>query len=155
MQLEEISSICKNIDKIPGMMKLSKGINGIDLIESTYSSNPDGVIAHLNYLNQWNGEKIIIMPCLIELAKVSSEKHTMIGERIGEVCDFAIITTKDKIKEIKKGALEKGMKESHILFIESPDKIYQKVKDLTQKGSAVLLEGKLPIKLIKLLKDET
>jgi len=154
MQLEEISYICKNISEIPGMMKLSKGINDIDLIESTYSANPDGVMAHLNYLKQWSGEKIIVMPCLIELSQVSSEKHIMIGEKIGEVCDFAIITTKDKIKEIKKGVLKKGMKENHLLFIESPDKIYQKVKDLTQEGGVVLLEGKLPARLIKLLKDE-
>ena len=154
MQLEEISRICKDINEISGMMKLSKGVNGIDLIESTYSANPSGVIAHLNYLKQWGGKKIIIMPCLIELAQASSEKHIMIGESIGEICDFAIIVTKDKIREIKEGALRKGMKESHLLFIESPDKIYQKVKDLAREGDVVLLEGKLPIKLTKLLKNE-
>ena len=154
MQLEEISHICRNINEIPGMMKLLKGVNNIDLIESTYSANPDGVIAHLNYLRKWKGKKIIIMPCLIELAQSSSKKHIIIGEKIGEVCDFAIITTKDKIREIKKGALEKGMKEDNFLFIESPDKIYQKVKDITQEGDVVLLEGRLPIKLIALFKNE-
>ena len=153
MQLEEISHICKNINEIPGMMKLSKGLTGIDLIESTYSSNPHGVIAHLNYLKKWNGKKIIIMPCLIELAQSSSKNHIMIGEKIGEVCDFAIITTKDKIEEIKKGALKKGMKKDSFFFIESSDKIYEKIRSFTQEGSVVLLEGRLPIKLTKLLKN--
>ena len=154
MQLEEISHICKNINEVLGTMKLSKSINGIDLVESTYSANPNGVIAHLNYLKKWKGKRIIVMPCLIELAQSSSKNHIMIGEKIGEVCDFAIITTKDKIKEIKKGAFGKGMKKDNFLFIESPDKIYEKIKGFTQEGSVVLLEGRLPIKLIELLKNE-
>ena len=153
MSLGEISSICKNIDNIVGMMNLSKGVNGIDLIESTYSSNPNSVIAHLSYLNKWNGKKIIVMPCLIELAQSSSKNHVVIGEKIGDVCDFAIITTKDKIKEIKEGAYRKGMKKGSFFFIESPVKIYEKIKSLAKEGDVVILEGRLPIKLIKLLKN--
>ena len=108
-------------------MKLSKGVNDIDLVQSTYSANPSGVIAHLNYLKKWKGKKIIVMPCLIELAQSSSRNHVMIGEKIGEVCDFAIITTKDKIEEIQKGAVEKGMKENNFSFIDSPNQIYEKI----------------------------
>ena len=43
------------------------------------------------------------MPCLIELGNKSSEIHEKIGKGIGLVCDLAIITSKDKFKEIKKG----------------------------------------------------
>ena len=153
MSLEEISSFCKNMNNIPGTMKLSKGVNDIDLVQSTYSANPSGVIAHLNYLKKWKGKKIIVMPCLIELAQSSSRNHVMIGEKIGEVCDFAIITTKDKIEEIQKGAVEKGMKENNFSFIDSPNQIYEKIKNVTQKGDVVLLEGRLSIELIKLLKN--
>jgi len=150
---EEISDICKDIKDVPGTIRTSKGINGIDLIESTYSSNPSGVIAHLNYLKQWKRKRIIVMPCLIELAQSSSRNHILIGKKIGEVCNLAIITTKDKIKELKKGALEKGMQETNFLFIEKPIKIYEKIKNLTQEGDVVILEGRLPIKLINLLKN--
>lgn len=153
MQLKEIAHICKNIRDISGVMKLSKGIKGIELIESTYSSNPNGIIAHLNYLKKWEKKKIIIMPCLIELAQSSSKNHSIIGEKIGKICDLAIITTKDKIEEIKKGALKKGMRKENILFIESPDRIYQKIRSFAQEGDVVLLEGRLPIKLITLLKN--
>ena len=153
LSLEEISSICGDIEDITGMIKLSKGINGIDLIESTYSSNPNSVIAHLSYLNHWTGRKIIVMPCLIELAQSSSRNHVMIGEKIGEVCDLAIITTGDKFREIKEGASRKGMKEDSLMFIESPEKIYEKIKDSVGAGDVVILEGRLPIKLTKLLKN--
>jgi UDP-N-acetylmuramoyl-tripeptide--D-alanyl-D-alanine ligase len=153
MSLGEISNICENIRNIVGMMKLSKGINGIDLVESTYSANPSGVIAHLSYLRKWDGRKIVIMPCLIELAQSSSKNHEMIGEKIGEVCDLAIITTKDKIAEIKKGAFKKQLDENSLLIIESPKEIYKIIKNKTKKGDVVLLEGRLPTKLIEFLKN--
>ena len=41
---------------------MKKGIHQINIIDSSYSSNPDGVFADLDYLNVFSGKKIIIMP---------------------------------------------------------------------------------------------
>ena len=102
MTEKEIASVAKKIkNRIPGI-QLKKGINGLTIIDATYSANPDGVIGHLDYLKTLPGKKIIIMPCLIELGKASKNVHKRIGEKIGEICDLAIITTKDRFKEISK-----------------------------------------------------
>jgi len=145
MQEEEISRASeKNEYKFPGI-KIKKGINGLNIVDATYSANPDGVTAHLEYLKTFPGRKVIIMPCLIELGKSSKEVHRRIGKKIAEVCDLAIITTKDRFKEIKEEAGEK------IVFLENPKEIFEKVKNFCQSGDVILLESRVPQELINLL----
>ncbi|MEK9135336.1 MAG: Mur ligase family protein [Patescibacteria group bacterium] len=128
-------------------MEPKKGINGLNIIDSTYSANPTGVIAHLDYLKTLPGKKVLVMPCLIELGEASKEVHQRIGAKIAEVCDLAIITTKDRFREIHETAGEKA------IFLESPQEIFEKIKSATQAGDVVLLESRVPKELIRLLND--
>lgn len=147
MSLQEIAKACEKIKPEVGAMRLLKGINGLNIIDSTYSANPDGMISDLEYLKIWSCRKVIVMPCLIELGKASKDVHRRIGQKIGEVCDLAIITTKDRFKEIKETAGDKAM------FIENPKKILEKIKGFTKEGDVVLLESRLPKILINLLSN--
>ena len=134
-------------NRIPGI-ELKQGINNCQIINATYSANPDGVIAHLEYLKTFTGKKIIVMPCLIELGSAAKEIHKKIGQKIAEVCDLAIITTKERFKEIKETAKEKA------IFLESPKEIFKKIKSFCQQNDVILLEGRVPQQLINLLIKE-
>jgi UDP-N-acetylmuramoyl-tripeptide--D-alanyl-D-alanine ligase len=151
MSLKEIARACEKIQPEQGAMKLLRGKNGLNIIDSTYSANPHGVISHLEYLKIWPSKKVIVMPCLIELGRASKEVHKRIGEKIGEVCDLAIITTKDKYKEIREGALKGGMTEIDIFYFEDPKEIYDKIKAFCRPGDVILLESRVPKQLISLL----
>ena len=161
MNLKEISSVCKKICQEKEAMKLIKTKKGLNLIDSTYSANPNGVISHLEYLKIWEGKplrqtqrkKLIVMPCLIELGQASKKIHGKIGQRIGEVCDLAIITTKERFKEIKEGAIAKGMKKENILFIENPKSIITKIKAFANPGDVILLEGRIAKEVVKILNE--
>jgi len=151
MSESEISRAVEKIEnKFPGI-KQKKGINGLNIIDATYSANPDGVVAHLDYLNIFPGKKVIVMPCLIELGSATIEVHKKIGQKIGEVCDLAIITTKERFKEIKESALKSGLKEENILFLEDPKLIFEKIMVFCQSNDVVLLESRVPASLIKQL----
>jgi len=78
------------------------------------------------------------------LGKAAEKVHKKIGQKIGEVCDLAIITTKDKFEEIKKGAPD-------ALFMENPREIFEKIKFFCREGDMVLLESRVPSELIDLL----
>jgi len=156
--LSEIAEACEKIDSKNSGMQLKQSVDGLNIIDSTYSANPDGVISALEYLKLWEGKKVIVMPCLIELGSASKEVHKRIGKKIAEVCDLAIITTKDRFKEIREGALFNGGEK--IFFIEDPKEIFKKLKsflgdDLSSKTLAkedvVLLESRVPSQLIKIL----
>src|SRR3989338_7242095 len=100
---QEISGAVKEIEnRFPGA-QIRKGINGLTIIDVTYSAIPDGVMAGLEYLRTFPGKKVIVMPCLIELGKASKGVHKRIGEKIAEVCDLAIITTRDRFEDIQEG----------------------------------------------------
>jgi len=151
MTLEEIALAAQKIKPEQGAMKLIKK-QGFDIIDSTYSANPDGVLAALEHLKLWSGSKVVIMPCLIELGPAAKETHQRIGKKIGQICSLAIITSKDWFAEIKKFALAEGMKPENIIFSENPEEIAKKVKAILSPDSVVLLEGRVPNVLIEKLK---
>lgn len=125
------------------------GANGLNIIDSTYSANPTGVIAHLDYLKTLPGRKVLVMPCLIELGKASKDVHRRIGAKIAEVCDLAVITTKDRFKEIKNGV--GNTTRTVLVELDNPKEIFDKIKSTTRAGDVVLLESRVPKKLIELI----
>jgi len=142
---EEMGLASRKIEnKFPGI-QIKDGVNGLKIIDATFSANPDSTITHLEYLKAFPGKKVIVMPCLIELGKASKEVHRRIGQKIAEVCDLAIITTKDRFKEIKESAAEKA------IFIEDQQEIFEKIKSFCREGDTVLLESRAPAHLIDLL----
>ncbi len=151
MTLEQISLACKNIRQEQGGMTLKIGTHGIQIIDSSYSSNPDGVMADLDYLSIFPGKKAIVMPCLIELGPKSAQAHYEIGKKIAQVCDLAIISTRDQFDQIKKGAMDAGMPEKNIIFSENSKEIFHHITVCCKKDDTVLLEGRVPGELIGLL----
>ncbi|OGZ23199.1 MAG: hypothetical protein A3A08_00900 [Candidatus Nealsonbacteria bacterium RIFCSPLOWO2_01_FULL_41_9] len=142
----ELGIIAENSSP-PKLLSIKEGANGLNIIDSTYSANPTGVIAHLDYLTLRfpQGKKVLVMPCLIELGSASRDVHRRIGQKISEVCDLAIITTKDRFKEIKETAGDKAV------FMENPKEIFEKIKSICKEGDNVLLESRIPKLLIELL----
>lgn len=148
MSLEEIREACLNIVPEQGSIVSAIGKKDINILNATYSSNPDGVLADLDFLNIWPGRKIIIMPCLIELGEYSKEAHKKIGEKIASICDLAIITTKERYQDIEESAVSKGMKSENIILIDNPEKILIQLDIFSRSGDTILLEGRVPKKII-------
>ena len=153
MTFEEISNACENISEKHSGMTLIKGKHGIEIIDSSYSANPDGVYADLNYLSIFPAKKVIVMPCLIELGLKSSEIHEKIGTQIGKICDLAIITSEDKFEEIRKGFDETKKPNAKILLCDTAKDAYSAITLFCKAEDAVLLEGRVPGGLINLLKQ--
>lgn len=151
MSFDEITKALKNITTEQSGLFLKNGKHGVNVIDSSYSSNPDGIIADLEYLSVFTQKKILVMPCLIELGEESGKIHENIGKKIGKICDLVIITTQEMFNEIKKGAIESGMNEKNIIFCEKPEEILTRILIFCTKGDAVLLEGRVPEKLISKL----
>jgi len=157
MTLAEIALACEKIkpDQGPIKLVLNQVKHKADILDSTYSANPDGVLAALEHLKLWTGSKIIIMPCLIELGPAAKTIHERIGNKIGEICDLAIITTKDWFEEIKTAALNAGIKPENIVFSENPQKIFARIKNFNKPGDVILFEGMVPQALLDRFKNKT
>jgi len=149
MSFGEISDACNRIEQKQAGMAVKIEKNGINIIDSSYSSNPDGVYADLEYLSLYGGKKVIVMPCLIELGKISKEIHSKIGKQIGKTCDLAIITSKDNFEDINVGIKEVSQK-TKCVFCDNAQDIYSLITLSCKQGDAVLLEGRVPAKLNEL-----
>jgi len=152
MSLEEISRVCRKIKPFTGAMKLIRAKEGLNVIDATYSANLNGVISHLDYLKTWSGKKVIIMPCLIELGSLSEEVHKRIGEKIGEVCDLVIITTKECFENIKEGTAKKRIQSENVLLLENSKDIFDVIKSFSDEEDIILLESRVPKGLLNFLK---
>ena len=144
MTEEEVSRGFEKIKDRIGGIKLKEGADGLTILDATYSANPDGILAHLEHIKKLPGKKIMIMPCLIELGKASSEVHQKIGEKTKGVCDLLIVTSKDFYNDTKKGNPE-------AVYIKNANEILKKINEASTSGDVVLLESRVPEKLKKML----
>ncbi len=136
--------IKETAENYSGTLEIKKKDN-LEIIDSTYSANPKSLIAHLDYLKKIKGEKILVMPSLIELGEAASQIHREIGEKIAQVCSLAIITRKDYHKELKEGGGER------VIFSSDSEEIIRKIKEFSNQKTIILLESRVPKKLVDYL----
>jgi UDP-N-acetylmuramoyl-tripeptide--D-alanyl-D-alanine ligase len=122
--------------------------NGIDILDATYSANPNSVLAHLEHLANWAGKKAVVMSSLIELGFSSDKNHSLIGAALAEKCDLAIITTDDGFEAIKSGAKELNA-DYKIIHLKEPAKIISRINEVFGgTGGVLLLESRVPKEVI-------
>ncbi|MBL7159819.1 hypothetical protein ISS85_05040 [Candidatus Microgenomates bacterium] len=106
IQAKEVIRLIEKLDLPSQTMEI---INKKDLIliNSTYNSNPHGVLAALDFLKTFKGQKIFVFQPIIELGKASSGVHEKIAQKASQVCDQIILTNKNSYQEFLKEAKEK------------------------------------------------
>ncbi|HOK35468.1 MAG TPA: UDP-N-acetylmuramoyl-tripeptide--D-alanyl-D-alanine ligase [Candidatus Pacearchaeota archaeon] len=148
ISLKEIQKIAPKLQPSETSLRKKESKNGAIIIDDSYSQNPEGVMAAMDYLKNFENEKkILLMPCLIELGKSAPAIHKNIGRKIGETFDFAIITTPYYFEELTLGAQEAGMKPEKIIFLSETKKVLEKLGPYLQKGNVILIEGRINEKI--------
>lgn len=150
----EIARILARTQFLQKAIEVKKGKNGLTIIDSSYSANPDGVMSALDYLSLWHNKRILVMPSLIELGSSSKDIHFLIGQKIAQICDLAIIIKDDQFKAIQEGAVAAGMDINRIISISNLKDVYKEIMEFSSNGDAVLLEGRIPQSFKNLLIDE-
>jgi len=142
MNLEEISKAVKKIKPSEFMMRKLDGPNNSVFIDDSYSANPDGVIAALDYLNEAyrDYKKIIVFPGIIELGNKSDEVHKKLFSRISEVCDMAYIINAQRLHS-PKGTMEPTNK-CDFIFEKDFDKVADLLKNNLDEKTVVLFESR-------------
>ncbi len=161
MNLKEISEAVKKIKPIAKTMSAYGGFpltadpqkaeakgRKFYLIDDTYNANPAGVLAALEYLENFKTRhrvskipdtrclprKIILFPGIIELGPATKKVHQSLGKKMAEVCDLIIITKKDFAEYIIDG--------TKFIIQENPEKVYQILKNYLKPGDVVLFESR-------------
>lgn len=139
MNLEEIRDAVLKLEiRSDYLMQKLEGLHGSVFINDSYSANPDGVIAALEYLEDAypDKKKILVFPGIIELGKNSEAVHEKIRRKTEAVCQFAYILQKED------GKPRKSRGECRFVFGKDFDKMKEEVEKRIDKNSVVLFEGR-------------
>ena len=64
---------------VPGRLNIQSGLNCSTLIDDSYNANPQSIKAGIDVLNQFHGEKILILGAMAELGVSSQQLHKEVG----------------------------------------------------------------------------
>ena len=137
MNLDEIKNAVEKIKPAGFMMRKLSGPNNSIFIDDSYSANPDGVMAALDYLDEayQDYKKIIVFPGIIELGNSRDEIHKKLFNRIDEVCDMAFIMgIKNQESRIKN--------KCKFIFQDDFNKVAEMLKNNLDEKTVVLFESR-------------
>ena len=135
--------------KIPGRMNVYTLKDGAVVIDDTYNANPASTMAALKTLNDLKGKNksIVIFGDMLELGKESERLHEEIGRAMADTGAGSIFLRGDFAGAVARGAIEKGFREDHIYFAETPDGILETLHSLLGEGDWVLIKGSRSMKM--------
>lgn len=124
----------------PHTMIQQVGFGGALVIDDTFNANPEGVVATLKHAKTLPHKNlVVVMRCLIELGSASREAHQTIGKALIEAGAHVLVITPDYLPELVEGARTSTIFE----LLEKPKPIIDRLKQLVDKETVVLLEGKM------------
>ncbi len=152
MGLDEISRAIQKISRLDFTLKILAGPNGSTLIDDTYNSNPNGVLAALEYAEHQRGRKFIIMSSLIELGPAAHKIHKNLGKKISGVAAKLIFLDNYYIADIRKGAAENEDSIVEIKLERDARKIVQILENELKPTDTALFINRGARKVLELLK---
>lgn len=140
---EYVLAAIRNIEAVDNRLQV-KNEGNVTYLHDAYNSNPTGFDAALQVLASLKAKRRILMtPGMIELGVQQREENQKIGLKASQICDWALIVGDTNKMPLLHG-LESGiMKKEHILFCETRNEAFEKLKTLVEEGDAVLIENDL------------
>jgi UDP-N-acetylmuramoyl-tripeptide--D-alanyl-D-alanine ligase len=137
------TQINNQIKTLSTNIKISESC-GRTVIDDSYNSNPVGFRAALDILNKFPSERqrIVITRGMLELGEKSDDLHEKIAEDISLVADELVVVTKDFVKPLKDGLLDKYR--TNFVLKDDPNQLLEYVKNLRSTNCVILLENRVP-----------
>lgn len=125
--------------------------DNITLIDDSYNASYDSVKVALEYMRNFEGNKIAVLGDILELGKESKRVHKKIGNLITDNNVDELVTIGKYSKYIARVAKKNGFKRKHIKHFKNELKSRSHVKELLNKDSVILIKGSNGINLINLV----
>lgn len=138
---QEAAEAVKTLQPVPHRLELIEE-NGMIIIDDAYNSNPEGAANALGVLKEIDRYKVIVTPGMVELGQEEAACNRALGEKIGAVCDTAILVGA-RGAQIKEGAIAAGMHENAVILVDTLQEAVACLRTLPA-DLAVLFENDLP-----------
>ena len=146
MMPKEIKEAIAAFSPLSQTMTLLPTKRGAAFVDDSFNSNPQAIIASLNYMklykeyNGVGGKKFLVLNPIIELGKRGREEHFKIAKIASGVCDYLLVTNKNFYQELSDGIrMGEGKCELMTLNI---GMIADFIEERTGRNDVVVFEGK-------------
>ena len=144
LNAKEIAEGINRIKTIGHRLELLPNNKGIVIIDDSYNSNPDGIVAALEVLSMFSGRKIVVTPGLIELGKIENKENYKFGKLLAGAADIVIIVGRHNAEMLIAGLTDGGMSKENIKFSRNLKRGKDELDALIKEGDVVLFENDLP-----------
>jgi UDP-N-acetylmuramoyl-tripeptide--D-alanyl-D-alanine ligase len=140
MTTDQIEKGIAKVEPVPGRMQRLAGLNESVIIDDTYNSSPEAVLAALATLYDQKGRHIAVLGSMNELGEGSPSYHAQIGEAAAEV-DLLVTIGEQANTHLGPAAVARGLDASHWHQFNSPYEAGNYLAPLLHKGDVVLVKG--------------
>lgn len=137
----QIENGVSSVLPMSGRMQRLKGKDGSLVIDDTYNSSPDAVVQAVNYIDELDqAKKIVVLGNMNELGEFSADAHRAVGELVASK-DFSEVLTigPDANKYIQEAMNTSGKKNTKAF--NTPYEIGKYLENKDLKGTALLFKG--------------
>ena len=127
-------------------------VNGIDIINDAYNSNPLSMKTALDAIQSYPARaRWVVAGDMLELGESAEHFHRAAGELIAESGIAGLVTFGALSKHMLSRAGERGMDRHNLWHCSSHDEIVDILKRVTRQGDLVLVKGSRGMKLEKVI----
>jgi len=139
--------------KLPPMRMELINVNGVQIINDSYNSNPLSAESAINTLSGFktNGRRIMVHGDMLELGDAGHDAHRRLGELIAQSNIDILICIGEFSKETAKESIARGMKESQVKVCDGLKATAELLSEMVQPGDVLLLKGSRRMKMEELI----
>lgn len=120
------------------------------IIDDTYNSSPDSVLAACNLLKDLDGRHVVVLGDMLELGYMAEASHRLVGRRAVEVADvFVAVGQLGRI--IGEEALKVGMAADRVLMVDDAVTAVPILEEIIQEKDVILVKGSLGMRMDRIV----
>lgn len=149
--VSDIAQLLSSYEAPRGRMNVLQGINNSTLIDDSYNSSPDAVMAALSVLTKLevSGNKIAVLGDMMELGKFAATEHRRIGKEVANHLrgGGTLIAVGQRSKLTAEEALKAGMSSEQVKTFDSSILAAEYLVSQVKSGDVILVKGSQSVRM--------
>jgi len=151
-----LEDIKKGLEAFRGLsmrMEILSLEDEVKVINDSYNANPFSMKKAIEALSKARrgGRTFLVAGDMLELGDISEKAHKEIGEFAAERAVDFLIVVGELASFIAKGALKKGMKESHVFLCKTVEDAGHALNEKIESGDVILIKGSRGMKMERII----
>ncbi len=157
LNLVEVAQALSSFSLPAGRMNVLPGIKHTFIIDDTYNSSPEAVIAALDILGRIKTDeaasKYAVLGDMLELGHYTEEGHQIVGRKVVTAKINYLIAVGEKARDIVRGAQAEGLADEHIFYFDKLAEAGHFLQNRIKAGDLILVKGSQGMRLEKIVKE--